>query len=692
MRKFWGRNEQSNSSKFSRDNDQIIALNYENLCDSDYLTRLFVLDNSSQGKEDVVEGRMNDSSSLHPEISEDVIVFGKNLPLGKYFFKKRLHREIASSIKANDPLSHQISRQVVVFDHMASLLSEKCKQEYSYQSTKSENEKDKSKVPKIVSPMTALAIKYCFGFVGEDKSLSGPTVSFQKIQSVLVSLTHFFRLDPASDLLALPQFGEMRKLFQNVFNRLLSSEFLSQADWSRKEFEDDIKLALSGIYGFLIIGILTNNISDVFSSLHYLMYLMMVVEDKVDLYLTRIKELLTITNSASNMQTISSGKEAGQSNVGASTKSIPNKVQGKMLNKPPNPQQKNASPQKEFQTDESNEAKIELREYSNNNNNNNNNGDSPSNNNQEGPALKSHGSAQKLWDKASNTKLDSSSKGKLVMKGKGGNTNEPKMLYEYLDSNTKEQIPSSVIISNHVLVNYSAPGSATNNTATSSSSAKRINNNNDSSPAPKASYQQQQQSQTRDQSELTPRTTLKRIEKDIKSAHNSIFSVPQLVLNLFGEYCNTIANTASPTKAASNLIKSGLKNGARPYSNRVYSCGQNSYGELGLGDTNLRKSFSKIALLDDKKIISIGAGNEHSLFVSTDGKLLTVGYNDNGQCGIGSSQQVRQPSVVQALEDEEIQQVHVYNGCEHTLVLTKDGKLFSFGYNYRGQVNKNFFF
>ena len=53
--------------------------------------------------------------------------------------------------------------------------------------------------------------------------------------------------------------------------------------------------------------------------------------------------------------------------------------------------------------------------------------------------------------------------------------------------------------------------------------------------------------------------------------------------------------------------------------------------------------------------------------------------------------QVRTPSVVTALEGEEVSQVHVYNGCEHTLATTRDGKIFSFGYNYRGQVRRFLF-
>jgi alpha-tubulin suppressor-like RCC1 family protein len=94
-----------------------------------------------------------------------------------------------------------------------------------------------------------------------------------------------------------------------------------------------------------------------------------------------------------------------------------------------------------------------------------------------------------------------------------------------------------------------------------------------------------------------------------------------------------------------------------------------------------------VTCLDEKRIVGIGAGNEHSLFVTEDGKVYTAGYNDNGQCGMGSTQQVRQPTLIPVLEGEDISQVHVYNGCEHTLAVARDGRIFSFGYNYRGQVS-----
>jgi alpha-tubulin suppressor-like RCC1 family protein len=45
-------------------------------------------------------------------------------------------------------------------------------------------------------------------------------------------------------------------------------------------------------------------------------------------------------------------------------------------------------------------------------------------------------------------------------------------------------------------------------------------------------------------------------------------------------------------------------------------------------------------------VVSVGAGNEHSVFVCTDGKVFVTGYNDNGQCGSGKTEQVKLPQQV----------------------------------------------
>lgn len=181
-----------------------------------------------------------------------------------------------------------------------------------------------------------------------------------------------------------------------------------------------------------------------------------------------------------------------------------------------------------------------------------------------------------------------------------------------------------------------------------------------------------------------------KMDENIESASGNISSsqkssklstshlrVPRSMIRILGKNANRF----------DKLLGNSFQNPQNSSKAYVWSCGQNSYGELGLDDTSQRKNFSKLTLLEDKKIVGVGAGNEHTIFLSDDGKIFTCGYNDNGQCGTGWTQQVKLPTLIRGpLENENISGVFAFNGCEHTLLKTNDGKVFAFGYNYRGQL------
>jgi len=119
----------------------------------------------------------------------------------------------------------------------------------------------------------------------------------------------------------------------------------------------------------------------------------------------------------------------------------------------------------------------------------------------------------------------------------------------------------------------------------------------------------------------------------------------------------------------------------------VWTCGQNSYGELGHGDALSRHSHSEVLHLRDIDVIQVAAGNEHTVVLTSDGQIYSAGYNDNGQCGQGHQHRVPKLSLIEHLPGKtKVAQIHAYNGCEHTMVVMEDGRLFSFGYNYRGQL------
>ncbi|DBA04539.1 TPA: hypothetical protein N0F65_011087 [Lagenidium giganteum] len=155
-----------------------------------------------------------------------------------------------------------------------------------------------------------------------------------------------------------------------------------------------------------------------------------------------------------------------------------------------------------------------------------------------------------------------------------------------------------------------------------------------------------------------------------------------------------LVKAADPTKASLTKIShpsatadAGVLPGDEESEDReVWSCGQNSYGELGHGDTTTRKSFERIEALQRKDIVQVCAGNEHTIALGGDGVVYTCGYNDNGQCGQGVTTRIPHMTEVQKLGESPIAQVHAYNGCEHTVLITQEGRAASCGYNYRGQL------
>ncbi len=653
MRRFWGRGD-SNNLKFSRDDEQILALNYENLCDGDYLVRLFASDPSkddnTQGSGESKISQAENNNSVQ-DLAEDIIVFGDEVDIGKQFYKKRLQKEMNSTLKFGDPLAGQINRQVLVFEHMTNVIMNRLSVKYPLVSIP---QATTSNIPSLNPhlPLSTLALGCCLSMVEGDNVDSAVTCA--AVKPILHSLIQFFNPEMWSNpshalIISYDQTKFLRKIFLQCLNKIHMIDKIDLASWHRRKFQDSTTSILYGIYGYLILGLLGGTSSDILVAVHYLMLLMITAEEKVENMLSKLKDMLSSINNA---HTACSNVIPGRSKTSVGRiPSIKSKPRPKLANK----NDGSISPELKFLEDDSMERhqSNELQYRAPNTS-----------------SFQKHLPVKDLKEKSATPiarimehQKDTIGKGKLnATKAKGP---EGKMLYEFLEKGgiAMDVIANNqtVVIANHVMVEPTVSRSKSNNR-----DAEYLGN----------------KCTTR----ISPRTNYKKIEKEIKDCLQKSLRLPKIILDVLNDYCTIIDGNLS-TKRSNSVNGTKGCGGSRGFSTYVWSCGQNSYGELGLGDVNVRKSFTKINSLDDKTIISIGAGNEHSLFVTKDGKLLTAGYNENGQCGIGSTQQVRQPAIVQALEDEEIQQVFVFNGCEHTIALTRDGKIYSFGYNYRGQVS-----
>lgn len=119
----------------------------------------------------------------------------------------------------------------------------------------------------------------------------------------------------------------------------------------------------------------------------------------------------------------------------------------------------------------------------------------------------------------------------------------------------------------------------------------------------------------------------------------------------------------------------------------VYSWGYNNCGQVGSGATsnisNPRK-VSATSVLSGKRIISIACGQTSSMALIDNGEVYAWGYNGNGQLGMGNNVNQPSPCRVSSLQNVIISQIVC--GYNHTLALSDQGKLYSWGANAYGQL------
>ncbi|XP_036770309.1 protein RCC2 isoform X1 [Manis pentadactyla] len=84
------------------------------------------------------------------------------------------------------------------------------------------------------------------------------------------------------------------------------------------------------------------------------------------------------------------------------------------------------------------------------------------------------------------------------------------------------------------------------------------------------------------------------------------------------------------------------------------------------------------------RTVASGSCAAHSLLITTEGKLWSWGRNEKGQLGHGDTKRVEAPKLIEGLSHEVI--VSAACGRNHTLALTETGSVFAFGENKMGQL------
>ncbi|TKS74835.1 E3 ubiquitin-protein ligase HERC2 [Collichthys lucidus] len=114
-------------------------------------------------------------------------------------------------------------------------------------------------------------------------------------------------------------------------------------------------------------------------------------------------------------------------------------------------------------------------------------------------------------------------------------------------------------------------------------------------------------------------------------------------------------------------------------SGTIYGWGHNHRGQLGgIEGAKVKVPTPTEALATLRPVQLIGG--EQTLFaVTADGKLYATGYGAGGRLGIGGTESVSTPTLLESIQHVFIRKVAVNSGGKHCLALSSEGEVYSWG-------------
>ncbi|CAL1526241.1 unnamed protein product [Lymnaea stagnalis] len=116
----------------------------------------------------------------------------------------------------------------------------------------------------------------------------------------------------------------------------------------------------------------------------------------------------------------------------------------------------------------------------------------------------------------------------------------------------------------------------------------------------------------------------------------------------------------------------------------VYGWGNSKYGQVGVGTCHVYKRPMLLETFQSETVVAVDCGHYHSLALTADHQVYTWGWGVHGQLGHGNPEDCLIPTHVAYLLSLGV--VKVAGGYAHSIVLTEEGDVLTFGSGYFGQL------
>mmetsp|Transcript_9110 Transcript_9110/g.23056 ORF Transcript_9110/g.23056 Transcript_9110/m.23056 type:complete len:650 (+) Transcript_9110:250-2199(+) len=116
----------------------------------------------------------------------------------------------------------------------------------------------------------------------------------------------------------------------------------------------------------------------------------------------------------------------------------------------------------------------------------------------------------------------------------------------------------------------------------------------------------------------------------------------------------------------------------------VFTWGRGEDGQLAAGDTSDQDEPTYVDALRGVGVQQIACGSGHTVVLSQDGEVFSVGRGDDGRLGHGDNGWKYIPRIVQSLAGQVV--VQVTCGSYHTAAVTQNGSLYTWGGGMYGKL------